>query len=326
LNDNKLQFTVGNPLKGLKSPVSDIWDSHIHIWSSGDFSTFKECASRFGVTRFMAIAAPEVKKELEEAGEIDTTVFAYYLPINAFAEHETKTLLQSLDEAHSLEYTVVKMWFGPRFLDFSSSTKKFSIASESFEPVFSQIEDYGFIVDVHVADPDQWYKTKYLDVEKYRTKDTAIKEFKTVLERHPKMTTISVHFGSLPEPSNLATLEKMLDEHSNLYIDTASTKWIVRELGKDPIKSLEFFKKYKNRILFATDLSIGWGGNNVSREYLETRYWTQRLFFETNAREVELPFLDEDNSNQTVINGLNLPENILKKFYWHNAQKLFQRK
>ncbi|MHA1973349.1 MAG: amidohydrolase family protein [Candidatus Hodarchaeales archaeon] len=326
MQSNEPRFDLENTLSGLNELESNIWDAHVHIWSSHEFSALKECARSFGVTRFMGIAAPEVKKELEKTGETDTIVFACYLPINAFAEHDTQTLLQSLDEAQRLEYPVVKMWFGPRFLDFSGTKKKFSIASESFEPVFTRIEEYDFIVDVHVADPDYWYATKYLDVERYRTKEQAINEFETVLNRHPKMKTISVHFGSLPEPKNLAKLDELLNKYTNLFIDTASTKWIVRELGREPDKSLEFFKSHENRILFATDLSIGWGDNGVSKEYLATRYWTQRLFFETQVRGVELPFKDEDNTTETVINGLNLPKNILKKFYWTNAEKLFSRK
>jgi hypothetical protein len=45
---------------------------------------------------------------------------------------------------------------------------------------------------------------------------------------------------------------------------------------------------------------------------------------ETDARNIPLPFNDKENDNKTVINGLDLPIDILKKIYWENAKRIFQ--
>lgn len=302
--------------------MPDIWDAHVHIWDAEAFSELEKWGHLFGVKHFMGIAQPDVRKSLEQNGKASEITFALYLPMGAFADFDSGKLLEAVDEAHNLEYSMVKMWFGPRFLDYfkSSNKNRFTISASEFEPVFARIEDYDLPIDVHVADPDVWYQTKYVDKGLYRTKEDAITEFLTVLERHPSLKAISVHFGSLPE--SLEKLEVIFKRFPNFYIDTASTKWIVRELGYEIEKSREFIIRHKKRILFATDISVGWGDR--PEDYIATRYWSQRVFWETNVKEVELPFLDEDNPNPpTYINGLNLPPSVLNCLYWENAQSFF---
>jgi predicted TIM-barrel fold metal-dependent hydrolase len=318
-----LIFDFNDPLEGLLPLKTDICDSHVHIWDANAFSDLEKWGHKFGVKRFMGIAQPDVKKTLEQNGKASDIVFAYYLPMQAFAEKKPEIILTAVDEAHSLNYTLTKTWFGPRQIDFYNTEKLVSISDPIFEPVFTRIEDYGLPLDIHVADPDIWYSTKYQDSERYRTKTQAINEFNEVLERHPSLKVISVHFGSLPEIQNLSKLEEIFKKFPNFYIDTASTKWIVRELGNNPQQARDFIISNQDRILFATDLSVGW--TDHSESYFPTRYWAQRLFWETDVQKVELPFSDEDNPNPpTFINGLNLPQSVLNRFYWQNAENLFK--
>ena len=315
-----LNFDSDKPLLGLKESKTKIWDAHVHIWDADAFNDLEKWGTIYGVSRFMGIAAPDVKNILEKNGHASKIEFAMYLPMDGFAKQDPEKLLLAVDEAHTNDYKMCKMWFGPRFLDYFNAEKKFSISDPLFEPVFSRIEDYNIPIDVHVADPDYWYKTIYLDKNLYRTKDQAIEEFLTVLERHPSLKTISVHFGSLPEDLN--KLSTILKRFPNLFIDTASTKWMIRELGKNIQKSKQFLKEFQKRIVFATDLSVGW--EDREENYLASRYWAQRLFWESNAREVELPFEDSDNPNPpTYINGLNLSQSFLDKLYWKNIESFF---
>jgi hypothetical protein len=318
-----MQFDLRNPLAGLKPPPCRIWDAHIHVWDAARFSEYRTWADRYGIEAYTAIASPDVKHALEEAGKDRPICFALYFSKDAFAQHDTAALVDSVEKAKALGYGMVKMWFGPRFLDFANAQKPFAISHPAFDEVFSRIEELGLPVDIHVADPDIWYKRVYTDTARYRTKRQAIYEFISVLNRHPGLRAISVHFGSLPEPENLPLLASMLDRHDGLYIDTASTKWVIRELGRNPDRTRDFIITYQKRILFASDLSVGWDG--TGEDYFATRYWAQRLFWETDVRGVELPFHDEDSEEgATRINGLMLPEDVLKKLYWENAAVFFQ--
>ena len=316
-----LKFNVNDPLLGLAPLKTQIWDAHVHIWDADAFKDLKKWGAIYGVTHFMGIATPDVRNALEKNGNASQIEFALYLPMDGFAKQEPEKLLSGVDKAHTLDYKMCKMWFGPRFLDYFKAEKSFSISDPIFEPVFSRIEDYKIPIDVHVADPDYWYETIYLDKNIYRTKHQAIQEFLDVLERHSSLKAISVHFGSLPEDLN--KLSTILNRFPNLYIDSASTKWMIRELGKNIEKTIHFFKKFQKRILFATDLSVGWGDRK--EDYLPTRLYAQRLFWESNVKQVELPFDDKDNPTPpTFINGLYLPQSILDDFYWNNAERFFK--
>ena len=317
-----MKFDLTDPLKGLEYPETKIWDSHVHIWSADAFIPLCKMGEVYGVTHFMGIAAPDVKESLEADGFKDKITFAYYLPIDAFANHEPERIISAIDEAHSKGYSMVKMWFGPRFLDYFNASKPFAMNLPIFESVFSLIEDYAIPMDIHVADPDFWYSTMYQDSKRYRTKEQALNEYRHILRSFPSLKTISVHFNSLPE--NLQQLKRDLDIFPNLYIDTASTKWMIRELGKNIVETKTFFEKYYRRILFATDLSVGW--KNHGEEYLATRYWSKRIFWEADNQQVLLPFPDKDNPEPpTYINGLGLSKRILEHFYWKNAQKFFSK-
>ena len=181
----------------------------------------------------------------------------------------------------------------------------------------------GFIVDIHIGDPDIWYVTLYKD-QKYGTKAETLDQFKTVLGNFPDIKFIGVHMAGHPE--HLNTLSDTLKDFPNLYIDTASTRWMIRELGKHRDNTRDFFSKHSNRILFGSDLSIT-SHRRDPRDlfYYETRYWSQRLFWET-PYVAPLPFKDNDNPNGTTINGLNLSKAVLRKFYFENATQLFKKK
>jgi hypothetical protein len=136
---------------------------------------------------------------------------------------------------------------------------------------------------------------------------------------------ISAHLGCLPE--NLTRLGELLDKYPKLFVDTASTRWMIRELGKDVKKSKEWFDKNQDRILFGSDLgnfefNLKFFLRKQCREYFwGSRYWSQRLFWET-SHQAPLPFKDKDNSNWTNINGLHLSKSTLEKMYFKNAMNL----
>ncbi|MFX1259370.1 MAG: hypothetical protein ACFFAN_16060, partial [Promethearchaeota archaeon] len=58
--------------------------------------------------------------------------------------------------------------------------------------------------------------------------------------------------------------------------------------------------------------------------YYRTRYFTFQALLESSIRDLSLPFPDPENDNNTKINGLDLPLDVLKKIYWENANKFFK--
>ncbi|MCK5238980.1 MAG: hypothetical protein KAR33_05485, partial [Candidatus Thorarchaeota archaeon] len=62
-----------------------------------------------------------------------------------------------------------------------------------------------------------------------------------------------------------------------------------------------------------------------SKNYYDLRYLALRLLFETDVRGMPLPFKDKDtmNTGGTLINGLSLPDRVLRKIYWENAVRFY---
>jgi hypothetical protein len=87
-----VRFQWDKPLDGLHSLPCKIWDAHLHIWDANAFSEFEKWADVYGVQSYTGIAAPDVKHALEQRGKADKFSFALYLPIDAFAHHDTQKL------------------------------------------------------------------------------------------------------------------------------------------------------------------------------------------------------------------------------------------
>ncbi|MFX0013456.1 MAG: amidohydrolase family protein [Promethearchaeota archaeon] len=321
-------FSVSNPLINLENDYNyKIFDSHVHIWGYRYLNDYLEYIKRFGVEKILGIGNRDLKRKLESKEGVYNIIFCDYLSSYDFLKFKVHKLQDQIDKAHTNEIQFLKIFFGPMFQFFTRNKKPFRINDHRLDSVYSQIEDYGMTVLVHVADPDISYKNKYRNIQKYGLKEDRINDFSNLLENFPKITMISVHLGCLPE--NLNRLSELLDDHPQLFVDTASTRWMIRELGKDVKRSKEWFEKYQDRILFGTDLgnlefNIRFFLGKYHREYFwGSRYWSQRLFWETSHR-APLPFKDKDNPENPIINGLNLSKMTLEKIYHKNALALFK--
>ena len=332
-----MEYLYATPLNGVTPWEKPVFDSHVHIWKpekkdgyNPNFSwkLFIEWVNLYygkDASDFycLGMMEPALKKAYTEE-YAQNIVFAYYMGTKAFGTFDIKRLLEQVDEAQQYEYPMLKIWLAPRMIDFIKEMKPgFRINDSRFNKVYEKIEDYGFKVIIHVSDPDNWYWYKYQEKEKYGTKEGRLEDFCDIMSRYPKIDWISAHLGCLPE--NLPKLEKMFEDFPRLYVDTGSTRWMIRELGKHPKQTKEWFKKYigKGKILFGSDISVA---ERFNPEYITTRFWSHKVFWETNSVSPELPFTDSDSPFGVKIHGLDLDESTLEKFYYKNAFKLFNIK
>jgi predicted TIM-barrel fold metal-dependent hydrolase len=151
--------------------------------------------------------------------------------------------------------------------------------------------------------------------------------FERLVARHKKTTFIGVHFGNDPEdPDNVA---RMLDKYPNFYIDTAAR---VPEIGRHPQEKMKkFYAKYQDRVLFGTDTGIGpddadmmYGstGADPPTRADEVRFFTSTWrYFETPDRQFESP---TPIQGRWKIDGVALPESILRKVYFENAARVLR--
>lgn len=191
-----------------------------------------------------------------------------------------------------------------------------------FDPVWQRAAELKVPVLWHCADPIAFFKPTSEKNERweelYRHPEWSFygKDFPShqslidarnrVIARHPKTTFICAHMADIPE--DLAKLSGYLDQYPNMNVEIAAR---VSELGRQPYTARKFFLKYPDRILFGTD-----GVPPVSEliphwRFLET--WDEFFPYEDN------PFPPQGFWN---IYGLGLPDDVLKKVYYENAERL----
>lgn len=167
-------------------------------------------------------------------------------------------------------------------------------------------------VNVHIADhPSCW---KPLDVFQERTPDyqhfsqwgkdvpsyqELIDIRDRMLARNPKTTFVACHLGN--QGNDLATLGKELDKYPNLYLDIAARDY---EVGRAPRAAVKFLTKYRNRVMWGTDMG---------REKRMYQAWWR--LFET---------ADENMPGRVWWRyyGLDLSAPALEALYRGNAKKL----
>ena len=121
--------------------------------------------------------------------------------------------------------------------------------------------------------------------------------------RHPKTTFISCHLGN--QGHDLGALGKALDRYPNLHLDISARDY---EVGRTPRAAVKFLTKYRDRVLFGTDMGRAlsmyrawWRLFETPDEFMVGRIWWRYY-------------------------GLELPAKILEALYRGNARRLLNWK
>lgn len=298
------------PPRKVDCPIVDI---HTH---SSDLATAKplfEAARLYGIHRVATICRLATGQQLEamypEVALITWLEWKHFHDPPRFAAINR----QVVKNAAAAGAHMMKMWFAPRFYD------RYDVRMDDprLDPIFEEISRQKLGVLVHIADPDLWFERVYTDKDRYGTKAAQYEQLENRLAAHRDIPILVAHMGGNPE--HLDELALLLDKHPNMYVDTSATRWMVRELGKQPKEARSFFAAYKERILFGTDQVAMETGEKFR---YTSRYWIHTLFWETDVV-VPLPIDDPDSDGEPLLRGINLPEDVLPWMYYRNAERVF---
>jgi len=192
---------------------------------------------------------------------------------------------------------------------------------ERLKPVWEVCAKYDLPAIMHIGDPAAfWDKVDGSNerIEELEPRpswsyyNTGFPSFEALLEAQERMLSsnpdtkfVIAHVGSHPE--DLADVSRMMDAYPNMYVDTSAR---IAELGRQPYSAREFLIKYQDRVVFGTD---GFPGPDSTFEF---------RFYETFDE--YFPYASHLGQGRWYIYGVGLPEDVLKKIYFGNAERLFK--
>lgn len=214
-----------------------------------------------------------------------------------------------------------------------------AIDAPELDPIFEAAGAAGLPVFIHSADPRAFWRANTPENPRhaelrahpawsYAGRDVPSFEalwdaFAARVARHPATTFVGVHFGNLAEdPTAVADL---LDRQPNLTVDLAAR---LPELGRHAPEALRpVFTAHADRILFGSDFGVlgpdafmlGSTGETPDRWADVPAYYARSYaYLETSA---SVPSMTPIQGTHGLA-GLNLPQDILQKVYWDNAERL----
>jgi len=206
------------------------------------------------------------------------------------------------------------------------------IDDQRFDSMWDACGQLGLPVAIHVSDPIAFFTPTDRFNERFEElnnhpdwsfygrdfpSNAALLEARNrVFARHPKTQFIGLHVGNFAE--NLDNVSETLDRFPNFSVDIAAR---IGELGRQPRRSREFFDKFQDRILFGTD-AVPDGHQTTQQIFNDELYEIYYRFLETDDEYFDYAPAPVPPQGRWRISGLHLPDTILRKVYYENAERL----
>jgi predicted TIM-barrel fold metal-dependent hydrolase len=220
----------------------------------------------------------------------------------------------------------LKIWkpFGLHVQDHLGTLVK--VDDQRLDPIWQTAAELGLPVLVHVADPVAFFDP--IDETNERWEEIGnhpdwaftsppfpsfleiLEDFKKMVSRHPATTFIGAHVGCYAE--NLGWVGQMLTECPNYFIDISGR---LGELGRQPYSARRFFMQFQDRILFGSDMGPDPDAYRLYYRFLET----EDEYFNYNVGEIPM-------QGRWHVSGMFLPDDVLAKVYYRNAERIFFKK
>ncbi len=139
------------------------------------------------------------------------------------------------------------------------------------------------------------------------------------LERNPNLRFVGAHLGSIEW--SVDELARHLDKFPNMAVDMADRICHLQfQSQKDREKVRQFFIKYQDRIMYATDAGFDFPeDDNAAKSRLHDTWLEDWKYFVTDQK-MTVSRVDGE------FEGLKLPKEIIDKIYYKNAVRWFKMK
>lgn len=189
-----------------------------------------------------------------------------------------------------------------------------------FDPLFEKCAELKLPVNLHISE-DKWMYEKMdstndglinaftweVKMENgARSHEEMIERLENTLKKHPNTTFVAAHLANCC--ADLSVLGVYFDKYPNLYADISAR---FGEIAPIPKYVHDFIEKYQDRIVYGTDMRFNEKIFRVTFRILET---ADEHFYETDLFGYHWPLY-----------GLALSEEVLKKIYHDNAERITGR-
>jgi predicted TIM-barrel fold metal-dependent hydrolase len=198
----------------------------------------------------------------------------------------------------------------------------------AFEPIYQSIAAHHRTVVAHIAEPDSCWQPPNPaspDYEYYKehpqeyayahsdwpSKATILAARDHFLAENPKLRVVGAHLGSME--TDVDQIASRFDRYPNFAVDTAARIEYLMMQPRDKVRA--FLIKYQDRVLYGTDLvvmpkddtekALAEWNDTYARDW---KFFATNKTFEVRGRKVQ---------------GLELPEPVLRKLYHDNAVRWF---
>lgn len=229
----------------------------------------------------------------------------------------------------------VKVWKNVGMSDRGADGKLVMVDNPGFRPVWTAIRHLGIPLIGHQGEPHNcWLPLEQMTTANDRAYFRNHPQYHMYL--HPEMPSYADQMGARDRMlaanpglrfvgAHMASLEwsvdelaRFLDAHPNAVIDLAARMTQVQHQSvRDHAKVRDFFIRYQDRLLYATDLTQAPGADPAAFRRQAHDFWRSdwKYLATPEAQRID----DIDASPR----GLALPRGVIDKIYRENARRVF---
>lgn len=320
------QFTALNPI-----------DSHTHIYQSAPlFFVFLQKLN-IHVLDILVTRIPDQKDldterqqawEFIHASDGHATLCSTFNPFTYRRHDFSQKAIAQINHDFAQGAIAVKIWrnLGEEVKD--ANGNYIMPDDPVFNPIYRDIAAHNKTLVAHIADPDTMWEapnpaaddyssqTKHSEWYMYRkahapSKQAILRARDHLLEENPNLRVVGAHLGSME--ANFGQLSQHLDRYPNFAVDIAGRMSYFETRPRAEI--IAFITRYQDRLIYGTDNEFDPGQNaqNAVKGWEDT-YANDWRYFSTN---------DTLSYRGQKVQGIALPQSILRKIYHDNAVKWF---
>jgi predicted TIM-barrel fold metal-dependent hydrolase len=244
-------------------------------------------------------------------------------------------VIQRIDSAVDEGAIAVKVWknIGMDYRD--EERNLVMIDSPLFDPIFEHVQQLGIPLIGHQGEPKNcWLPVSDMTVNNDKQYFAAHPQYhmylhpempsyqdqmrarNNMLDKHHEMQFMGAHLASLEW--SVKKIAEFLDAYPNAVVDMAARMGQIQYQSKLDRESVrQFFIRYQDRVLYATDLTHSPAASDKQIQQDVHKKWQEDWQYLNTEQRLSVPEVNGE------IIGLALPKTVSNKIYFANAQRVF---